>query len=76
MGIRLKEGWNVWECDCGELSIMGQKCRKCGNTYADILAAKAKAEKQAAPQKPQKKTREPALRGQFIESFLFDEKKN
>lgn len=72
MGIRLKEGWNVWQCDCGELSIMGQPCRKCGKTYADILAAKKKPE--APPKQQKKKIREPALRGQFIESFLFDEK--
>ena len=51
---------------------MGQPCRKCGKTYADILAARKKPE---APQKQQKKKiREPARRGEFIESFLFKKK--
>ena len=71
MGVRLKEGWNVWQCGCGEICIMGQKCRKCGKTYADILASKAKAENSEQQQKPKKKTREPASKGEFIESFLF-----
>lgn len=67
---RLKAGIDVWECPCGEAVIMGRPCRRCGRTYADVLAAGAKPER-SEPKKRQKKYREPAGRGEFITSFLF-----
>lgn len=69
-GVRFKLGEHLWECTCGELSMMGQKCRKCGKTYADILIAKAKAEKPEQPKKRKSKYREPTRQGEFITSYL------
>lgn len=71
---RLRANIDVWECDCGELCIMGQKCHRCGKTYADILAEKAKAEKPEQTKKRKSKYREPASTGEFITSYLFKNK--
>ena len=67
---RLKAGIDVWLCSCGEAVIMGRPCHKCGRTYADALAAKAQRER-SEPKKRQKKYREPASSGEFIQSFMF-----
>ena len=75
-GVRFRLGEHIWECLCGELCIMGQKCRKCGRTNADklIAEAKAKTEKSEQPKKRKSKYREPASKGEFIESYLFKKK--
>lgn len=71
---RFKHGIDLWECPCGEIIAIGKKCWQCGGSYADVLQAKQKAERQ--PQKREKKYRTPASSGKIIDSFLFKKKKN
>ena len=77
-GARFRLGEHIWECLCGELCIMGQKCRKCGRTNADKLIAEAKAkpkvEKSEQSPKRKSKYREPASTGEFITSYCFKKK--
>lgn len=72
---RLKAGIDVWLCSCGEAVVMGRACRKCGRIYADVLAAKSKPER-SEPPKRQKKLREPARKGEIIQSFCFKKGEN
>lgn len=74
---RYKVGFDVWECTCGSVGMMGQPCTACGKTYADILMDKMRQARQEQPRKTrQRKYREPARRGEFIESFMFKKEKN
>lgn len=74
MAIRLKSGFDVWECDCGNIVVMGKKCH-CGKGYGDILTAQYKmSEKSKSPKRS--KYRAPAKTGSFIESFIFKKKGN
>lgn len=69
-----KEGIDFWECSCGLIIAIGRRCWQCGQTYADILQAKAK-EVTTPRQKQEQKHRPPAKTGKFISSFLFKNEK-
>ena len=71
---RFKLGFDLWECPCGAVVAIGRRCWQCGGSYADVLQAKQKADRQ--PQKRKSKYREPAGQGEFITSFLFRKKKS
>lgn len=68
--IRFKDGVDCWTCSCGSVNLSCRICR-CGKSYADILSERNERTSKFIPKVSHKKTRPPASRGQFTESYYF-----